>query len=156
FLASFVLDFLWVVRACHCVPFDDEGSSKAILYETVREEGRGLRAGSRLASHGAEAEAGGQNDERDPDQIGAEQMKNLHGERRKQSKVGDSERVLRSKEHGQQQSELAVGRGARSGDDERQNKGAGKNGCGRVQPAEAKHPVAVRGKILKEGGAQAG
>ena len=49
------------------------------------------------AADGTDTEASRQDDERDPEQIGAEQVDHLHPGRGEEENVGQSERVLQEK-----------------------------------------------------------
>lgn len=106
---------------------------------------------------GDEADAGGEDDEGDPEKVRAEEVQHLHPGGCEEGEVGEAEEVLEGEEKEDSDGEGAVvgpARAARSQSpkDEPDDESAGDEADGRVQPANLEEPGAAGGEILRDGG----
>src|SRR5271165_3888169 len=108
------------------------------------------------AADGAHAQARHKNDERDPEQVGAEKVEHLHPGGGEESDVCDSKRVLDEKQAGNSDRQPAIGCQAYAVIDQPEQEGSGDEADGGMHPAEADEPPTAAGEILRDRGAETG
>lgn len=101
---------------------------------------------------GDEAEARGEDDERDPQQVSAEQMGHLHPGGREQRNVGEAKQILESEERENPDGESALRWDRQAAGDKPNNESAGDEADGRMEPANFEEPGIAWGEILRDGG----
>lgn len=91
-----------------------------------------------------------EDDEGDPEKVGAEEVGHLHRRRREQKDVGHAEEVLQGEKRQNSEGQRPMGGNAQAADDKPEDEGAGNEADGGVQPANLEKPGAAGREILRD------
>ena len=94
-----------------------------------------VEAGIAGAADRPQAEPGGEDDQGDPEQVGAEEVNDLQPDWRKQRNVSHSQCVLKKKQADDSDGKPAIDRSREPSEDNPENEGPGNEADDRMQPA---------------------